>query len=116
MNQHHSTLSEILEKKNGDIFFLEKTFFVSIFEKLFTLYTKPKLAKIRPKIEFSQAKWLYHSALGEVLEIKKKVEKKPFSPKFFFFEWGKIIHPLHPIKPKLGSKSNFLGQNDYSFL
>ena len=32
MNQHHSALSEISEKK-------------------FTLYTKPKLAKIRPKIE-----------------------------------------------------------------
>ena len=41
MNQHHSTLSEILEKKNWNI---------SIFEKLLTLDTKPKLAKIIPKI------------------------------------------------------------------
>ena len=75
MNQHNSALSEILEKNN--IFF--------DFQKLFTLYTKPKLAKIRPKIGFSQAKWLYHSALGEILEMKKKM-------KFFFW---KIFHPLH---------------------
>ena len=48
--------------------FAEKHFF-SILEKLFTLYTKPKLAQIRPKMGFSQAKRLYHSALGEILEI-----------------------------------------------
>ena len=75
MNQHHSALSEILEKKN-----LENIFF-SIFEKLFTLYTKPKLAKIRPKIGLSQAKWLYLSALGEILEIKNILENM-----LFFFE------------------------------
>ena len=64
MNQHHSALSEILE---------------------ITLYTKPKLATIRPKIEFSQAKWLYHSALGEILGEKN--EKKYFFRKEIFFEW-----------------------------
>ena len=70
MNQHNSALSEILEKKNWKNLFLEKSIFL-IFEKLFTLYTKPKLANVRPKIGFSQAKWQYHSALGEILEIKK---------------------------------------------
>ena len=70
MNQHNSALSEILEKKNWKNLFLEKSIFL-IFEKLFTLYTKPKLANVRPKIGFSQAKSLYLSALGEVLEIKK---------------------------------------------
>ena len=59
MNQHHSALSEILEKKNGNKIFGKKYFF-SIFEKLFTLYTEPKLAKIRPKIGFSQAKRLFY--------------------------------------------------------
>ena len=64
------------EKKLENIF--------PIFEKLFTLNTKPLSAKIEPKIGFSQAKWLYHSALGEILKIKN-----------FFFELWKIIHPLH---------------------
>ena len=80
MNQHHSAFSEILEN-----FFL-------IFEILFTPYTKPKLAKIRPKMGFSQTiPWLYHSALVEILEIKKN-EKK-------IFRVWQIIHPfiLNPI-------------------
>ena len=50
MNQHHSALSEKLKKK-----IRKKTFF-SNFEKLYTLYTKHKLAQIRPKMGFSQAK------------------------------------------------------------
>ena len=89
MNQHHSALSEILEK---NIFF-------SIFEKLFTLYTKPKLAKIRPKIGFSQAIWLHYWALGEILETIRVVKN------YSHFR-------LNPIYPKLGPKSIFLGQND----
>ena len=40
MNQHHSALSEILEEKNW---------------KIFHPIIQPKLAKIRPKIGFSQA-------------------------------------------------------------
>ena len=43
MNQHHSPLREILRKKVEN-FVLEKNVFFLIFEKLFTLYTKPNLA------------------------------------------------------------------------
>ena len=81
-------------EKKWKTIFLEKNIFFSIFEKLFTLNTKPKSAKIRPRIGFSQTKWLYHSALGEILEIKKKWKKKFFRKKICF-EWWKIIHPLH---------------------
>ena len=61
--------------------FWRKKIFFRFFEKLFNFYTKPKLAKIRPKIRFSQAKQLYYSALGEILEIKKKNEKEIFFSK-----------------------------------
>ena len=62
-------LSEKLKKK-----IRKKQHFFSNFEKLFTLYTKPKLAQIRFKMGYSQAKWLYYLASGEILEIKKILE------------------------------------------
>ena len=74
---------------------MEKNIF-SIFEKLFTLYTKPKLAKIRPKIGFSQAKWLYYSALGEILETKK------FWKKMFWNYFFRVVkNSLTPVKKPL---------------
>ena len=74
---------------------MEKKHIFSIFEKLFTLYTKPKLAKITPKIGFSQAKLLYHSALGEILEIQKKIENNFFFQKIFFFRVVKNYSPFY---------------------
>ena len=101
------------EKKIGKIFWNKKFFWVVF---LFTLYTKPKLDQIRPRIIFSQAKWLlYHSASGEILEKNKKFGKIVRN-NFFFESFFYSPFTLYPFYPKLGPKSNFLGQNDYSIL